>query len=42
MLAVDVVIRLNFEVSLPPQSIFTILSPQINSQGVQRVAEETP
>lgn len=42
MSAVAVVIRLNFEVSSPPQSIFTILTPYINSQGAQTVAEEKP
>lgn len=42
MSAVAVVIRLNFEASLPPQSIFAIFTPYINSQGAQRVAEEKP
>lgn len=40
MSAVAVAITVNFEVSLPPQPIFTTLSPSTNSQGAQRVAEE--
>lgn len=42
MSVVAVVMRLNFEVSLPPQSIFAILTPYINSQGAQRVVKEKP